>query len=87
MLFSVEEQLKTNEGNLDEKVLSTLRNMEHLQNERAKRWGDTMDDLADTRQRLAQLMTETFERLENDTGIFLIKPVLSYQSRLVQFVV
>lgn len=85
LLHFPEEQLKQNGGNLDDKVLQRLEIMERLQNDRAKRWGCKMDDLADTRERLAQLMMETFEKLENDTGIFLIKPVLSYQSRLVQF--
>ncbi|KAK3732288.1 hypothetical protein QZH41_014424 [Actinostola sp. cb2023] len=77
----IEEQLKRNGGNLTENVLQTLEKMERLQNDRAKRWCCKMDDLAETRGRLAQLMMETFEKLENDTGIFLIKPVLSYHSR------
>ncbi|XP_032227356.2 uncharacterized protein LOC5503188 isoform X2 [Nematostella vectensis] len=77
----IEEELKKSSGSLSDNVLHTLERMEVLQNDRARRWGDKMDEMADTRERLAQLMMETFQRLESDTGIFLIKPVLSYQGR------
>ena len=62
-------------------MFGALEKMEVLQNQRARRWGDRMDQLASERGRLAQLMTSTFEKIEEDTGIFLIKPVYSYKSR------
>lgn len=62
-------------------MFGVLDRMEELQNQRARRWGDKMDDLASERERLAYLLTDTFDMLEQDTGIFLIKPVLSYKGR------
>ena len=75
-----EENLKQS-SSLNEHVFGALEKMEVLQNQRARRWGDRMDQLASERGRLVQLMTSTFEKIEEDTGIFLIKPVYSYKSR------
>ena len=55
--------------------------MEDLQNQRAMRWGDRMDELTAEREKLAHLLTDKFDMLEQDTGIFLIKPILSYKGR------
>ena len=68
-------------GNLDESVFSTLDKMEALQNKRAQRWGDKMDGYASERGRLAEQLTACFENLEQETGIFLIKPVYSMKGR------
>ncbi|KAK2559537.1 hypothetical protein P5673_018185 [Acropora cervicornis] len=68
-------------GVLDEGVFSTLDKMESLQNKRAERWGDKMDKYASERERLAKQLTTCFENLEQETGIFLIKPVYSFKGR------
>lgn len=68
-------------GVLDEGVFSTLDKMESLQNKRAERWGDKMDKYASERERLAEQLTTCFENLEQETGIFLIKPVYSFKGR------
>ena len=68
-------------GHLDESVFSTLDKMEALQNKRAQRWGDKMDGYANERGRLAEQLTACFENLEQETGIFLIKPVYSMKGR------
>lgn len=55
--------------------------MEALQNTRAQRWGNQMDKYAFEREQLAQQLTSCFENLEQETGIFLIKPVYSLKGR------
>lgn len=76
----IEQSLKHG-GSLDERVFSTLDRMEALQNRRAQRWGDKMDRYAGERERLAEQLTACFENLEQETGIFLIKPVYSFKGR------
>ena len=78
-LFS-EQSLKQSRS-LDEGVFFTLDKMESLQNKRAQRWGDKMDRYANDRELLAQQLTTCFENLEQETGIFLIKPVYSLKGR------
>ena len=81
--FYIERSLKHG-GVLDEGVFSTLDKMESLQNKRAERWGDKMDKYASERERLAEQLTTCFENLEQETGIFLIKPVYSFKGRCVR---
>ena len=81
--FYIERSLKHG-GVLDEGVFSTLDKMESLQNKRAERWGDKMDKYASERERLAKQLTTCFENLEQETGIFLIKPVYSFKGRCVR---
>ena len=81
--FFIERSLKHG-GVLDEGVFSTLDKMESLQNKRAERWGDKMDKYASERERLAEQLTTCFENLEQETGIFLIKPVYSFKGRCVR---
>ena len=81
--FFVERSLKHG-GVLDEGVFSTLDKMESLQNKRAERWGDKMDKYASERERLAEQLTTCFQNLEQETGIFLIKPVYSFKGRCVR---
>jgi len=76
----IEQSLKQSRS-LDEGVFSTLDKMESLQNKRAQWWGDKMDRYASDRERLAQQLTSCFENLEQETGIFLIKPVYSLKGR------
>ena len=81
--FFIERSLKHGSA-LDEGMFSTLDKMESLQNKRAERWGDKMDKYASERERLAQQLTTCFENLEQETGIFLIKPVYSFKGRRVR---
>ena len=76
----LEQSLRQSRG-LDEGVFSTLDKMESLQNKRAQRWGDKMDRYTNDRELLAQQLTSCFENLEQETGIFLIKPVYSLKGR------
>ena len=80
-MHSFSEQSLKQSGNLDESVFSALDKMEALQNNRAQRWGDKMDRYANERERLAEQLTACFENLEQETGIFLIKPVYSVKGR------
>ena len=80
-MHSFSEQSLKQSGNLDEGVFSALDKMEALQNNRAQRWGDKMDRYANERERLAEQLTACFENLEQETGIFLIKPVYSVKGR------
>ena len=80
MSFFLEQSLQRS-GSLDESVFLTLDKMEALQNTRAQRWGNQMDKYAFEREQLAQQLTSCFENLEQETGIFLIKPVYSLKGR------
>ena len=80
-MLSLSEQSLKHSGSLDEAVFSTLDKMESLQNKRAQRWGDKMDGYANDRERLAEELTSSFVNLEQETGIFLIKPVYSLKGR------
>ena len=42
-----------------------------------------MDRYAGERERLAEQLTACFENLEQETGIFLIKPVYSFKGRYI----
>ena len=83
MFFSrsvVEMNLKQS-GCLNDSVFSSLEKMESLQNKRAQRWGDKMDELTNERERLAEHLTASFQSIEYETGLFLIKPVYSLRTR------
>ncbi|XP_071942655.1 uncharacterized protein [Antedon mediterranea] len=70
-----------NSGGLDDEVFKLLERMEALQSKRAQRWGDDMDKLAEERQMLANLLMETLSMIEEESGIFMIKPILSWKGR------
>lgn len=55
--------------------------MESLQRQRAQNWGRRMDDMSLKRQRLGLLLQDALFRLEKITGVFLIKPFISYQGK------
>ncbi|XP_048750682.2 myosin heavy chain, striated muscle-like isoform X3 [Ostrea edulis] len=74
----IEENVKKSKS-LDENVFEILDKMEALQNQRAKRWADKMDDMGSERMRLANLLMETLDSIEQESGIFLIKPMYSYR--------
>ena len=42
-----------------------------------------MHDLAGEREQVAKLLVKTLEMIEHETGIFLIKPIMSIPSRFV----
>ena len=57
---------------------SVLEKMEALQQCRAQLWARGMDDLTSERKRLAILLHSAFQHLEKATGVFLIKPLVSF---------
>lgn len=79
----IEENVKKSKS-LDENVFEILDKMEALQNKRAKRWADKMDDMGSERMRLANLLMETLDSIEQESGIFLIKPMYSYRGREIK---
>ena len=70
-----------NSKSLNENVFNILDKMEELQNERAKRWADRMDEMGIERLRIASQLMETLDTIEQQSGIFLIKPMYSYRGR------
>ncbi|XP_021373671.1 microtubule-associated protein futsch-like isoform X2 [Mizuhopecten yessoensis] len=76
----IEENVKKSKS-LNENVFEILDKMEALQNERAKTWADKMDQMGSERLRLANLLMETLDSIEQESGIFLIKPMYSYRGR------
>ena len=55
--------------------------MKYLISQRAKRWADKMDEMGMERMKLANVLMETFDDIERESGIFLIKPMYSYRGR------
>ena len=49
--------------------------------QRAQRWADYMDSLSADRVNLAQLLMKTLDEIEQESGIFLIKPMYSLKGR------
>ncbi|XP_071825504.1 uncharacterized protein [Apostichopus japonicus] len=76
----IEENVKRSHS-IDDEVFSLLEKMEALQNIRAERWGEQMDLLAEERMKLAHLLMESLTKIEEESGIFLIKPILSWKGR------
>ena len=68
---------------LDGEVYSLLDKMEVLQEKRTMRWEERMGELAGQREHIAKLLVKTLEMIEHETGIFLIKPIMSVPSKLV----
>ena len=66
---------------MNENVFNILDKMEELQNQRAKRWADRMDEMGMERLRIANELMETLDMIEQQSGIFLIKPMYSYRGR------
>ncbi|XP_022081778.1 myosin heavy chain, muscle-like isoform X3 [Acanthaster planci] len=76
----IEENVRQS-NSLDEEVYALLERMEALQSLRAQRWGDQMDNLASERLHLAQMLMEALRKVEEESGIFMIKPILSWKGR------
>ncbi|CAK8677887.1 unnamed protein product [Clavelina lepadiformis] len=70
-----------NSNLLTSEVFSILEKMETLQHRRAQEWGRQMDEMTSERRRLGALLTNAFQRLESITGVFLIKPIISYRGK------
>ncbi|XP_030829056.1 uncharacterized protein LOC588428 isoform X6 [Strongylocentrotus purpuratus] len=68
-------------NSIDQEVYTLLERMETLQSKRAHRWGEEMDNLTAERNRLAHLLMDTLTHLEQESGIFMIKPILSWKGR------
>ena len=49
--------------------------------QRAKQWADRMDEMGMERLRIASELMETLDTIEQQSGIFLIKPMYSYRGR------
>ncbi|XP_078483858.1 uncharacterized protein LOC101242598 isoform X1 [Ciona intestinalis] len=62
-------------------VFSILEQMEVVQRRRAQTWGRQMDEMTSERRRLAAVLSDALQRLEYITGVFLIKPVVSYKGK------
>lgn len=76
----VEQSIRNSRG-LDDSVYHLLDKMENLQQTRSLRWEERMRKLAGEREEIAKLLVKTLEMIEHETGIFLIKPIMSVPSR------
>ncbi|XP_076439302.1 uncharacterized protein LOC143278152 isoform X3 [Babylonia areolata] len=76
----IEENVKNSES-LDEGVFDTLDKMEALQNQRARQWAEKMDSMGMERLRLAAMLMDSLDSIEQESGLFLIKPMYSYRGR------
>ncbi|XP_046561045.1 uncharacterized protein LOC124270068 [Haliotis rubra] len=66
---------------LNENVFEVLDKMEALQNERTRKWAEHMDDMGAERLKLANMLMETLDSIEQESGLFLIKPMYSFRGR------
>ncbi|GFR87029.1 centrosome-associated protein CEP250-like isoform X1, partial [Elysia marginata] len=80
---AIEEKVK-NSSSVNEEVFEVLDKMEDLQNRRARQWADRMDEMGIERLKLANLLMDTLDTIEQESGIFLIKPMYSYKGRDVK---
>lgn len=76
----IEENVQKSQS-LNQNVFELFDKMEALQNQRAKRWADRMDEMGVERYRLASMLMETLDSIEQESGLFLIKPMYSYRGR------
>ncbi|XP_059162688.1 uncharacterized protein LOC131946064 isoform X2 [Physella acuta] len=76
----IEEKVK-NSSSIDGEVYQVLNKMENLQNKRAKQWAKKMDEMGLERLKLANLLMDTLDNIEQESGLFLIKPMYSYHAR------
>ncbi len=81
-IFFLEQAIRTSKS-LDDNVFDLLDKMENFQEKRNLRWENRMEKLASEREEIAKLLVKTLEMIEHETGIFLIKPIMSVPSRYV----
>ncbi|RDD40822.1 hypothetical protein TrispH2_007875 [Trichoplax sp. H2] len=85
-------QMKNLEGTLrrkkelDDNTLFLLSKMEKFQSKRASKWSEKIEIMTSQRLQLAELLTSTFDSIEQNNSIFLIKPAFTYKSKLKRFV-
>ncbi|XP_067653461.1 putative leucine-rich repeat-containing protein DDB_G0290503 [Haliotis asinina] len=77
---AIEENVKKSDS-LNDNVFEVLDKMEALQNERARKWAEHMDDMGAERLKLANMLMETLDSIEQESGLFLIKPMYSFRGR------
>ncbi|XP_067942045.1 myosin-11-like [Watersipora subatra] len=80
-MIRIEETIK-NRHNFDSSDVDMLERMESLQNLRTRRWMDKMDEFAERRSELASDLMASLEELEQESGIFMIKPMYSYRASI-----
>ncbi|XP_025084149.1 uncharacterized protein LOC112558131 isoform X11 [Pomacea canaliculata] len=76
----IEDNVKSSPA-VDEQVFDTLDKMEVLQNQRARKWADKMDQMGLERLRLAAMLMDSLDNIEEESGLFLIKPMYSFKGR------
>ncbi|BFZ26103.1 hypothetical protein BsWGS_29142 [Bradybaena similaris] len=79
-LRDTEEKVKKS-ARMTEEVLHALDKMENLQNQRTRQWTERMNGMGTERLKLANLLMDTLDTIEQESGIFLIKPMYSYRGR------
>ncbi|KAF6018308.1 hypothetical protein EB796_023394 [Bugula neritina] len=80
-MMRIEDIIKNRED-LEETDVVMLEKMENLQNKRTQRWMNKMDALAEKRAELANELMLSLEDLEQESGIFMIKPMFSYRGAI-----
>ncbi|XP_063688681.1 uncharacterized protein LOC134821821 isoform X2 [Bolinopsis microptera] len=75
----MEENIQMNRP-VNEDIDDVLTRLDELFLLRKNRYGVEMDDLAVEREDLAYLLTKQLDRLEHQSGIFLIKPYIAYKA-------
>jgi len=81
----MEENINMNRPVCDD-VDDVIDRLDQLYSVRKTRYGSAMDKLADEREDLAYLLTKQLDRLEHQSGIFLIKPYIAYKSNTLNVV-
>ncbi|KAL5271637.1 hypothetical protein ACHWQZ_G002046 [Mnemiopsis leidyi] len=75
----MEENIQMNRP-VNEDIDDVLSRLDELYLLRKTRYGAEMDELAAEREDLAYLLTKQLDRLEHQSGIFLIKPYIAYKA-------
>lgn len=81
----MEENINLNRPVCDD-IDDVIGRLDQLYSLRKTRYGSAMDKLADEREDLAYLLTKQLDRLEHQSGIFLIKPYIAYKSNTLNVV-
>jgi len=68
---------------VDEDIDDVLSRLDELYLLRRTRLGVDMDQLASEREDLAYLLTKQLDRLEHQSGVFLIKPYIAYKAHVL----
>ncbi|CAG5122145.1 unnamed protein product, partial [Candidula unifasciata] len=79
-LRETEEKVKKS-ARMTQEVLHALDKVENLQYQRTRQWAERMNGMGAERLKLANLLMDTLDSIEQESGIFLIKPMYSYRGR------